>query len=101
MKTITFALFAFTLLFLSFSTAVNAQKITVEEIIANHLDSIGTKEKRDAVKNRLAVGTSQFESKLPSRKTAGKAILVSEANNLFFVASFASKEYPFEKIGFF
>jgi hypothetical protein len=101
MKTLSLTLFALALLFLSFSVTVKAQKLTAEEIIAKHLDSIGTKEKRDAVKNRLAVGTSQFESKLPSRKTAGKAILVSEANNLFFVASFASQEYPFEKIGFF
>lgn len=97
----TFTLFSLILLFFLFSVTLNAQKLTAEEIIAKHLDSIGTKEKRDAVKNRFAVGTSQFESKLPSRKTAGKAILVSEANNLFFVASFASQEYPFEKIGFF
>ena len=101
MKNISFALAAFTILFLSFSTAVKAQKITVEEIVAKHLDSIGAKEKRDAVKNRFAVGTSRFESKLPSRKTAGKAIVVSDANNLFFVASFASQEYPAEKIGSF
>ena len=101
MKTISFALTVFIILLFSFSAAVNAQKITAEEIIAKHLDSIGTREKRDAVKNRFAVGTSQFTSKLPSRKTAGKAIVVSDANNLFFVTSFASQEYPFEKIGFF
>ena len=101
MKPLSLTLFALALLFLSFSVTVKAQKLTAEEIIAKHQDSIGTKEKREAVKNRLAVGTSQFESKLPSRKTAGKAIIISEANNLFFVASFASKEYPFEKIGFF
>lgn len=101
MKTISFALSAFTILFLSFPSAVSGQKITADEVIAKHLDSIGTREKRDAVKNRFAVGTSRFESKLPSRKTAGKAIVVSDSGNLFFVASFASQEYPAEKIGFF
>jgi hypothetical protein len=81
--------------------SVEAQELKAEEAIAKHLDSIGTKEKRVEIKNRLVVGMSEFESKLPSRKTAGKAIFVSEANNLFFVSSFNSREYPFEKIGFF
>ena len=81
--------------------SIKAQDIKTEEIISKHLNSIGTKEKRDEIKNRLIVGTSEVESKLPSRKTGGKAVFVSEANNLFFVASFNSKEYPFEKIGFF
>jgi hypothetical protein len=81
--------------------SVNSQELTPEEAIAKHLDSIGTKEKRDEIKNRLVAGTSEFASKLPSRKTAGKAIFVSDANNLFFVSSFNSREYPFEKIGFF
>jgi len=81
--------------------SLKAQELKAEEVIAKHLDSIGTKEKRDEIKNRLVVGTSEVESKLPSRKTTGKAVFVSEANNLFFVASFNSKEYPFEKIGFF
>jgi hypothetical protein len=80
---------------------IKAQDLKAEEIISRHLDSIGTKEKRDEIKNRLAAGTSEFESKLPNRKTGGKAIFVSDANNLFFVSSFNSKEYPFEKIGFF
>jgi hypothetical protein len=81
--------------------SVNAQELKAEEIISKHLDSIGTKEKRGEIKNRLAAGRSEFESKLPSRKTGGKAIFVSDANNLFFVSSFNSQEYPFEKIGFF
>jgi len=81
--------------------SVKSQDLKAEEIISKHLDSIGTKEKRDGIKNRLVGGTSEFESKLPNRKTAGKAIFVSEANDLFFLSSFNSKEYPFEKIGFF
>jgi outer membrane lipoprotein-sorting protein len=101
MKTSFLIIFIFAISFFSFSVAINAQKLKAEEIIAKHLDSIGTKENRDAVKNRFAIGLSQFESKLPSLKAAGKAILVSDANNLFFVTSFNSKEYPFEKIGIF
>ncbi|HXH70086.1 MAG TPA: hypothetical protein VNI60_07140 [Pyrinomonadaceae bacterium] len=81
--------------------AVKAQDLKVEDIVSKHLDSIGTKEKREQIKNQMAIGTSEFESKLPTRKTTGKAAIVSEAGNLLFIASLASKEYPFEKIGFF
>jgi hypothetical protein len=81
--------------------SIDAQELKAEEAISKHLDSIGTKEKRDEIKNRFVVGTSEFASKLPSRKTAGKVVFVSEANNLFFVSSFNSREYPFEKIGCF
>lgn len=80
---------------------VNGQKLSVEEIAAKHLGSIGTKEKLDAVKNRMALGISEFRSKLPERKTGGKAVVVSDSDNLFFLASFSSREYPFEKIGYF
>ena len=85
----------------SIVAAAKAQDLKVEDIISKHIDSIGTKEKRDEVKTRMAIGTSDFESKLPSRKTAGKSVMVSDARNLFFITSFASREYGFEKIGFF
>jgi len=95
-------LFALVIFLTASFTVVKADDPKPEEIIAKHLESIGTKEKRAAVKNRMAAGTSQFESKLPNRKTTGKALIVSEAaNNLMFISSFSSKEYPFEKIGLF
>lgn len=94
-------LFAVVLLFTVGAVVIKAQDLKVEDIVAEHLNSIGTKEKREAVKNQMAIGTSEFESKLPTRKTTGKAAIVSEAGNLLFIASLASKEYPFEKIGLF
>lgn len=94
------ALFVFLFLFVSLQTA-NSQELKVEEIIAKHLESIGKKEKLDAVKNKFVLGVSEFESKQPNRKTGGKMLIVSEGRNLFFLSSFNSKEYPFEKIGYF
>lgn len=78
-----------------------AQDLKVEDIVAKHLDSIGTKEKRDTIKNRMALGISSFESKLPAKNTNGKAVIASDDRNLMFLASFNSQEYPFEKIGYF
>lgn len=80
---------------------VKADEMKAEDVIAKHLDSIGSKEKRETIKNRLATGTSEFESKLPARKTTGKGAIVSELNDLMFLSSFRSNEYPYEKIGFF
>ena len=84
-----------------FMATANADVLKLDEIIAKHLESIGPAVARDKVLNRMIVGTSQFESKLPNRKTGGKFIIVSEASNLFFVSSFNSENYPFEKIGYF
>jgi hypothetical protein len=90
----------FVILFLS-SLNLPAQKLKVEDIVAKHLESIGAKEKRDAIKNRMALGVSSFESKLPAKSTNGKAVIASDDRNLMFLASFNSQEYPFEKIGYF
>lgn len=78
-----------------------AQDIGPEEIFAKHIAAIGGKEKLASLKNRVVAGTSNFESKMPSRKAAGKAMIASDGQNLMFLASFASQEYPLEKIGYF
>lgn len=49
----------------------------------------------------MALGTSEFESNVPVVKGGGKAVVVSNLANLFFIISLNSREYPFEKIGFF
>lgn len=71
------------------------------EIISRHLNSIAAAEKRQALKTLFAVGASEFESKNPSAKGGGKAIVVSDPENLYFLMSLNSRDYPFEKIGMF
>jgi len=85
----------------AFSSVLAAQDLKADEIIAKHLDSIGKQEARDGIKTLMAVGLSEFQSRIPLVKGGGKAIVVSDAENLFFVISLNSKEYPFEKIGYF
>jgi len=89
------------LLLVIFFTGSFAQTLTPQEIIDRHLASIGSREKRDSIKTLMAVGISEFEAKVPLVKGGGKAIMVSDPNNLFFVMSLNSKEYPFEKVGYF
>ena len=84
-----------------FAAPSAAQKITVDELVAKHRDSIGSKEKLESVKERLALGTSEFESKFPSKTAKGKAVVASRGEDYMFLVSLGSQEYPFEKIGFF
>jgi hypothetical protein len=81
--------------------SIHAQSLTANEILAKHLDSIGTKEKREFLKTLFAAGVSEFTSTAPAVKGGGKAVVVSDPGNLFFVMSLNSREYPFEKVGAF
>ncbi len=80
---------------------LSAQNLKPEEIIAKHLNAVGSKGDRDALKSIMALGASEFESNVPVVKGGGKAVVVSDPGNLFFIISLNSKEYPFEKIGYF
>jgi hypothetical protein len=62
---------------------------------------LGGRAKLASIRNTLAAGVSEFESKMPSRKTYGKAVIIADGRDLMFVSTFASNEYPFEKIGYF
>ncbi len=92
--------FAFSLvLFFTFLAA--AQQLKLEEVVSKHTASIGTVEKRKELKNMMLLGSSEFRSKLPERKSFGKVAIVSDSSNLLFISSFLADSYPFEKIGFF
>jgi len=86
---------------LTIHTVSPAQNPKLDEIIAKHLDSIGKKEIRDLAHNYMLAGISEFESKLPTVRGGGKAVIISDPENLYFLLSLNSKEYAFEKIGYF
>ncbi len=80
---------------------VTGQELTSEQVLEKHLESVGKQAKREGLKTLFAAGLSEFESKSPVIKGGGKAVVVSDANNLYFAMSLNSREYPFEKIGAF
>lgn len=88
--------------FLALATSTFAQKLTAEEIVAKHLDSIATKEKRAELKSIVATGTLQFKVvRAPNNqgsKSAGKVVIISEANKSYFGAKLDSPFYPHEEI---
>jgi hypothetical protein len=76
-------------------------KMKPEELVARHLDSIGTPEARAAVKNRVATGPSQFTMRLPtSGQLPGPATIISEGKMLRIAMMFGIQDYPSEQFVF-
>jgi len=81
--------------------AGDKEKLTVEEVIARHLKSIGTAEDLTAAKTRIVAGTSLYTARSPgSGQNSGLSILFSEGNKSVIAMTFANPEYPHEKFGY-
>jgi len=75
------------------------QKLTLDEVIAKHLASIGTPEVRAAAKTRVAEGTLKYEILSGGAGTMeGKAVLVSQGNNIREVLRFNRSDYRGEDL---
>ncbi len=79
----------------------SAQKLKAEEVVARHLESIGSAKDRAAVTTRIIAGTSQviFRTPPPGQAT-GRAVLASEGIKNLIGMSFPSPVYPREELGF-
>lgn len=91
---------------MSMSLASKAQdKLRPEEVIAKHLESIGSQEKRASIKNQYAAGLVQFTI-LRSNQSAtraavsGKGIVLSEGQKIYYGSNFDTPNYPFDKVTF-
>ena len=77
------------------------QKMTPEDVVARHLESIGTAKARESVTTRIISGASQviFHT-APTGQAVGKAVLASEDTKSLIGMSFPSPVYPREQLGF-
>jgi hypothetical protein len=93
-----------TLLFLanvSGSLAPIADKVKPEELVAKHIEAIGTAEARRSNRSRIVAGTSLMNLKTGGRgQLTGPALLASQKEKVLLKAEFTSASYPFEKLGF-
>ncbi len=84
------------------SAATSAkEKMKSEEIVAKHLESIGSTEGRASVRSRIILGTSSVTFR--GRTTGavdGQAVLASENRRNLVVMKFVSPNYPHERMGF-
>ena len=76
-------------------------KMTPEELVARHLESIGTAKARASVTSRIIAGNSLviFRTPPPGQAT-GRAVLASEGPKNLIGMSFPSPVYPREQLGF-
>jgi hypothetical protein len=85
----------------SSTTVFNKDDLTAEQVIAKHLDSIGTAEARAAVKSRVILGKALSTMRIGgSGQVEGSAVLASQGASSLVGISFNLQTYPHEKIGF-
>ena len=76
-------------------------KMTAEELVARHLESIGTAKERESVASRIIAGSSSVIFRTPPPGQAiGRAVLASEGSKSLIGMSFSSPVYPREEWGF-
>lgn len=76
-------------------------KIKVEDLIAKHLEAIGTADARRAGRSRIVAGSSVMNLKTGGRGSAsGATLIASQDGKVLLKAEFNNPSYPFEKFGF-
>jgi hypothetical protein len=82
-------------------TSAQNKKLTPEELIARHLDSIGTAEARSKASSRVAGGETKFIARLGgSANVDGQAMMVSSGAKLRFGIKLPLSDYPGEDMAF-
>ena len=104
MKLILKSLFLLSLsiaIILGLNSSTSAQeKLKLDEIIAKHLDSIGTKEKRAEIIDQLILASVKYEKKGATTSFIGKSVFVSTRSKNLFGMELNSNEYPQDKFSF-
>jgi hypothetical protein len=80
---------------------VSAQKLKPEEIIAKHLESIGTAEARAGVKSQMAVGDAvvTFVSQ-KNQAAVGRIVMASAGSKNFLGLQLNASDYPGERFSY-
>jgi hypothetical protein len=80
------------------SSFVPAADMKPEELVAKHLDSIGTAQARAGIKSRVAQGTSQFKIRVGSGgELQGTSALVSEGRKAVVMIKLGNADYRGEQ----
>jgi hypothetical protein len=93
------ARFVATAIWLAGCTPADAASLKPDEVVAKHLDSLGTTAARAAAKNRLVQGTAQFKILVGgSALLDGTVSLVSEDRKLQLLLKFDNGNYRGERL---
>lgn len=77
------------------------QKMTAEEVVAKHLESIGTAEARAKIKSHIILGTAVGTFRIGGTGTSqGGSVMASQGTKSLVAIIYGNAEYPYEKMGF-
>ena len=77
------------------------KKLTIEELIARHLDSIGSAQARSQLRNRVVSGTVKLVSRVGTAGNIdGRVAMASAGTKLRYSLTFPSATYPGEQFGY-
>jgi outer membrane lipoprotein-sorting protein len=84
------------------ATALAVEKMKAEEVVAKHLESIGSAAARSAARSRVVVGNTRatFRARNSSGAIEGRAVFGSVNHKIMFGMGFTAPNYPGEKFGF-
>jgi len=83
------------------SSAIGQEKLTAEDVVNKHLESLGEVSVRDPARSRTAKGSSLMTLKTGgSGQASGPAIMKSKDGSMVIDATFDSPDYPYELITF-
>ncbi|MDQ2745838.1 MAG: hypothetical protein M3T96_01085, partial [Acidobacteriota bacterium] len=83
------------------TVSITAQKITADDVLAKHLNSIGTAEARAAAKTAIAVGNAEVRSVTKiTTPVVGRIVIASAGIKSFWGLSLNSTDYPSEKFSY-
>ncbi|HEX6126835.1 MAG TPA: hypothetical protein VFZ23_15790, partial [Pyrinomonadaceae bacterium] len=86
---------------IGFAQKPAVEKLTAEQLISKHLESIGSAEARSALQSVVAVGTSKATFHGRGGGVAEGITVIASKGNMFMIAmKFNTSDYPFEKMGF-
>ena len=77
-------------------------KMKAEDVVAKHLEALGTQAARDAAKSRIVGGTTRaiFKARSTSGAIDGQVVIASTENKVVLGMKFDAPNYPGERFGF-
>lgn len=99
MKLLKFSALCLSLVFTLSATASFGQKMLPEEILAKHLNSIGSAKSRESVKTRIIVSDAEF-LRQKQNPIKGKSIMASSAEGAVFGINLEAVDYRLDKFSF-
>lgn len=83
------------------TTTPGPDKMKPEEVVAKHVESIGTAEARAKAKSHVIIGQAVATFRLGGSGTAeGGSVLASQGTRNLVAIVYGNQEYPYEKVGY-